>query len=134
MAECPGQSTEIEYAASAGLLDRGIELFNRRAFFECHEVLEELWRTERGERRLFLQGLIHLAVGFYHHPQGNDTGAERQLRKGLKKLAGHLPRFDGLDTGRVYHEGVEALDAIMRDTKLLHYPEIARAERGEGSH
>ncbi len=25
-----------------GLFQRGIELFNREEFFECHEVLEEL--------------------------------------------------------------------------------------------
>jgi len=45
------------------LLHRGIELFNDAKFFECHEVLEEAWTPERGPRRLFLQALIHVAVG-----------------------------------------------------------------------
>ena len=42
-------------------------------------------------RRLFLQAMIHLAVGFYHCERGNPVGAARQLRKGLGKLAAYLP-------------------------------------------
>ena len=68
-------------------LQHGVQLFNNRDFFQCHEVLEEAWLPERGERRLFLQALIHLAVGFHHCERGNPVGAERQLRKGLNKLA-----------------------------------------------
>jgi uncharacterized protein len=44
-------------------LSQGIELFNRCEFFRCHEVLEEVWRFERGCRRQFLQAVIHVAVG-----------------------------------------------------------------------
>lgn len=31
-------------------LAKGIEEFNRRQFFECHETLEELWIAERVEQ------------------------------------------------------------------------------------
>src|SRR5260370_13907254 len=48
------------------LLRKGILLFNNCDFFQCHEVLEEAWTKEVGPRRLFLQALIHVAVGFYH--------------------------------------------------------------------
>ena len=103
---------------------RGIELFNRCEFFECHEVLEDLWRPERGPRRLFLQGVIHLAVGFYHHQQGNRMGAERQLRKGLKKLAGYLPECEGIDTLRLYGESIACLEQIGRGLAIGHFPKI----------
>ena len=105
----------------------GIELFNRRAFFECHEVLEDLWRPMRGPRRLFLQGVIHLAVGFYHHQRANPTGAERQLRKGLKKLAGYLPEFDGVNTALLYREALTFLDATVSGSELERFPEIQRS-------
>src|SRR5205807_6702956 len=52
-------------------IERGIRLFNNREFFECHEVLEEEWTPETGARRLFLQSLIHVAVGLYHAERGN---------------------------------------------------------------
>jgi hypothetical protein len=87
-------------------LARGIELFNRREFFECHEVLETEWTRARGARRLFLQALIHLAVGFHHHQQGNCDGRDRQLDKGLGKLAGYLPTYEGIDTAGLYERTI----------------------------
>ena len=84
-------------------LREGIRLFNGGEFFACHEVWEEEWRSARPPARLFLQALIHLAVAFHHRQQGNPAGEERQLGKGLKKLAGYLPEYSGIDTGALYH-------------------------------
>jgi predicted metal-dependent hydrolase len=94
------------------LFQRGVRLFNHGEFFECHEVLEDLWRPLRGPRRLFLQAVIHLAVGLYHHQRQNSAGADRQLRKGLKKLAGYLPEYEGVDTLALYEAGAMVLERI----------------------
>jgi uncharacterized protein len=94
------------------LLQRGIQLFNQREFFECHEVWEELWTPERGPRRLFLQSLIHFAVGLYHTQRANPVGASRQLRKGLRKLAAYLPACESIDTARLHGDGSIALERI----------------------
>jgi predicted metal-dependent hydrolase len=106
------------------LFAQGIEMFNRQDFFACHEVLEDLWRPMRGPRRLFLQGVIHLAVGFYHHQLANPAGAERQLRKGLKKLAGYLPAFDGVNTALLYGEALACLEDIASGRGPVRFPEI----------
>lgn len=98
--------------ASTDLFERGIRLFNAGEFFECHEVLEEEWTPERGPRRLFLQSLIHVAVGLYHAERGNPVGASRQLRKALRKLAHYLPECEGVDTARLYREAGEVLARI----------------------
>ena len=116
----------MNVSANEDLLRRGIDLFNRREFFECHEVLEDLWRPERGPRRLFLQGVIHLAVGFYHHQKGNQAGAVRQLQKGLKKLAGYLPEFDGVNTARLCRESHACLERISGGETLTAFPKIYR--------
>jgi hypothetical protein len=108
-------------------LERGIELFNRREFFVCHEVLEEIWTPERGPRRLFLQALIHFAVACYHDQRGNPVGATRQLRKGLRKLAAHLPECDGIDTERLYRGGLDAIVITESGGKLERYPEMTWA-------
>lgn len=105
-------------------LQTGIRLFNAGEFFVCHEVLEEVWTPERGPRRLFLQGLIHVAVGFYHWQRGNPPGASRQLRKGLRKLAAYLPSCEGIDTGRLYREARSALEGIEEGRGLSSYPQI----------
>ena len=101
---------KVKLAPATDLLQRGIELFNRQDFFECHEVLEELWKPTRGPRRLFLQSVIHLAVAFYHHQQRNPAGADRQVRKGLKKLAGYLPEHEGINTEKLYREALAFLE------------------------
>ena len=103
---------------------RGVELFNAGKFYECHEVLEDVWRPCQGEERFFLQALIHYAVGFYHHQRENPVGAELQLRKGLRKLAGYLPAFQGVDTARLYREGQVALETILAGRRIERFPRI----------
>jgi predicted metal-dependent hydrolase len=110
-----------------GLLERGIHLFNSRQYFECHEVWEKVWTPERGPRRLFLQSLIHFAVGLYHSERGNPVGAARQLRKGLRKLGGYLPSCEGIDTARLHAEGLMVLERIEAGAAFEH-PQIHLSE------
>jgi predicted metal-dependent hydrolase len=103
--------------ADEPLLRRGIALYRAGEFFECHEVLEELWTPMRGPHRLFLQALIHFAVAFYHLRRDNRLGAERQLRKGLRKIKPYLPVYAGVDTGTLYEEGKLCLEQILAGGK-----------------
>jgi predicted metal-dependent hydrolase len=92
---------------------RGIELYRAGEFFECHEVLEELWTPMRGPHRLFLQALIHFAVAFYHQQRRNPLGAERQLRKALRKIERYLPLYEGVNTATLHQEGQACLRRIQ---------------------
>jgi len=109
-------------------LQQGIELFNRGEYFECHEVLEIAWTPERGPRRLFLQSLIHVAVGFYHHRGGNPVGAMRQLQKALRKMQAYLPRYEGVDTEALYRDAARVLELIEAGEPVPAYPLISFAE------
>jgi predicted metal-dependent hydrolase len=97
------------------LYARGIQLYEAGEFFTCHELLEELWTPMRGPRRIFLQALIHFAVAMYHQQRNNPLGAQRQLRKALRKIEPFAPSYEGLDTARLLAEGRAALDRIMVD-------------------
>ena len=77
---------------------------------------------DQGEERFFLQALIHFAVGFYHHQQGNPMGADLQLRKGLRKLAGYLPAFQGVDTAKLYREAQAALETVLSGGRIENFP------------
>ena len=76
---------------------QGVEEFNRCAFFECHDTLEDLWHGTRGKDRLFIQGLIQISVGFYHFFNRNYKGAASQFTKGLGKLDGYRPVYRGVE-------------------------------------
>ena len=53
-------------------------------YFECHEVLEEYWKTiAPGDKDHPLVGLIQLATGLYHWRRQNIIGANRILQKAL---------------------------------------------------
>ena len=113
------------------LLRRGIQLFNDGEFFECHEVLEAAWTPERGPRRLFLQALIHVAVGRYHCQRSNPAGASKQLRKALRKLGAYLPEYEGVDTARLACEARALLDRVEAGTakEAKDYPRFAIVTR-----
>jgi hypothetical protein len=68
-------------------LRHGLELFNRGEFFESHEALVAVWLETSGEDRIFLQGLIQVAVSFYHLRRGNVVGSRRLLLAALEKLS-----------------------------------------------
>lgn len=78
-------------------LAEGLDLFNRRLFFECHDTLEEVWSGVRGAPRAFLQGLIQAAVGFYHLGNGNRKGALSMLRRSLERLERYPERYAGVE-------------------------------------
>ncbi len=99
---------------------RGIEQFNRRSFFECHDTLEELWHGTRGKDRLFLQGLIQISVGFYHLFGRNYKGAASQFTRGLGKLEPYRPAHNGIN---------------LEEFERAIAPWLERAERGlKGDH
>jgi len=80
----------------------GINKFNEGKFYECHDILEDVWFEIRGSSRRFYQGLIHLAVGFYHLTRRNHlNGTLSQLNKGINKLSEYSPEFQGIEIERL---------------------------------
>ncbi len=103
------------FSEMEGLFGRGIKQFNTRYFFEAHDSWEELWAETTGSHRLFYQGLIQTAVGFYHLSNGNAKGGCSQLGKALAKLEHYLPTYHGIDT----QELVDRLRVCLRDAEVL---------------
>ncbi len=83
---------------------RGIELFNRRAYFDAHEAWEELWIEQEGPERQFVKGLIQVAVCLHHFGHGNLRGAAKLCRSSTRYLSPFAPRHAGLDVERLLAE------------------------------
>ncbi len=75
----------------------GIEHFNRRDFFEAHEVWEDIWARTTGRDQLFYKGLIHAAVALHHFGNGNLRGARKVFGSCVQYLQPYSPRHRGLD-------------------------------------
>lgn len=82
-------------------LQRGLELMRAEEWFAAHEALEDEWRTAEAAERDFLQGLVHVTVAWYHAGNGNRPGADRQLAKARRRLAGYAPVHREVDVVRV---------------------------------
>ena len=95
-------------------LFKGIEEFNRREFWTCHETLEDLWRADKGELNQFYQGLIHVAAGFVHVQKRNFTGAIERLRSGIDKLAPYEPMTEGVELAKLNRETYRALEEVRK--------------------
>lgn len=77
---------------------RGVELFNQRRFFDCHEVLEAIWLEELEAEKPFYQGLIQVAAGFHQLlEKRNPKGALSLVSAGAEKLRRYPPDHGGLD-------------------------------------
>jgi len=99
---------------------RGLELFNQRRFFECHEVLEAIWLEELEAEKPFYQGLIQVAAGFHQLlEKRNPKGALSLVSAGAEKLRRYPPAHGGLD-----------LAALLRalDPWLAHLTHTASGE------
>jgi hypothetical protein len=78
-------------------LRKAAALFNAELYFEVHEVLEAAWGVAKGATRVFLQGLLQIAVALHHAEHGNAAGASRLLQAGRAKVLPHAPTFHGVD-------------------------------------
>ncbi|MHA0857946.1 DUF309 domain-containing protein [Paenibacillus sp. CMAA1364] len=72
--------------------------FNRdQDYFECHEVLEELWL--RKDKDPLYKGLLQVAVGLYHFRNHNITGARKMMYRALSQLEQYPCVSLGIDLG-----------------------------------
>jgi CheY-like chemotaxis protein len=82
-------------------LMRGIQEFNRREFFECHETIEAAWMAEPRSVRLLYQGILQVGVALYHVQRQNWRGAMKVLTRALPKLAHFEPTCMGIDVSHL---------------------------------
>ena len=95
------------------LFQKGIKAFNDRNFYEAHEYWEELWLDYKLEDSKFIQGLIQLAVSYYHLFNNNLNGAKSMI----KKCLGKLENFDkswGIDVNDLTNQVLDVKNHINK--------------------
>ena len=88
---------------------KGIEEFNSKQFFECHETLEAVWKKQASPRREFTQGVIQTAVAFYHLGRDNRVGAIKLFHRALPRLRKFEPSCYGVNA----HALAQAVDDAL---------------------
>lgn len=107
-------------------LRHAVTLFNRRAYFDCHQTLEDLWRDASADDKSFYEGLIRLATGLHLRFNRRGTqGAVNLLTQGLMRLEHYQPTHQGIDVARLY----EDIDQHVNDLKAAKTPQVGLFER-----
>lgn len=97
--------------------------FNRdRDYFECHEVLEELWLEK--EREPVYQGLLQIAVALFHfrngtvnHTYNKIAGAIKMMKSSHRKLLPYQHHALGIHMEKLM------ADVELYIQRLEHYAE-----------
>ncbi len=97
----------------SGLL-AGIEQFNARQFYECHETLEEIWLAEPGHIRTLYQGILQVGVAFYHLSRDNFRGATSLLETGITYLQAFAPSCMGVDVQQLVDDSIRCYAELQR--------------------
>lgn len=108
----------------------GVELFNRAAYFEAHEVLEDVWRAAPQPEKKFLQGLIQAAVALYHHSRGNTVGARSVLRRALRNLSRYPEGFGDIHSAGLLGSISDWQRALDEGTDVPPLPKIVWRQQG----
>ncbi|MFC5653418.1 DUF309 domain-containing protein [Paenibacillus solisilvae] len=103
-----------------------VVLFNvDRDYFECHEVMEELW-LEEGRNPLY-QGLLQAAVGLHHWRNDNYSGAVKLFDQAENKLVQYPDNMMGLDLAQLRADIKRSVEPLRRWVE--HCKAIDRQER-----
>ena len=93
----------------------GLKLFNEGEFFECHEVIEELWlETPQGHPcRDLYKGVIQAAAAIYQFDREILSGAVSLYRTSIGYLEEYKPVALGLNVKKM----IEDMNACFYDFK-----------------
>jgi predicted metal-dependent hydrolase len=95
----------------------GLRLFNEEEFYECHDVLEELWAQTQGEEKKFLQGLIQASVALFHFGNENFGGAKKLYHSSRKYLEPYGKEYMGLQLDRFLADFQACFQELLDNTE-----------------
>ena len=90
------ETFEKEYAIS-----QGRSYFNDGRFWECHEVLEGVWKQIDGDEKKLVNGLILVAAGLVHYQKDEDDICISIFNRALEKLDTSNGMYHEIDVDRV---------------------------------
>ena len=97
---------------SEKLFLEGVDLFNRKSFYDAHESWESLWTEYNLDDALLIQGLIQLSVAYFHITNLNLKGSKNLFNKCIPKLEKYRENLRGIDINEIINTAELALDKI----------------------
>jgi predicted metal-dependent hydrolase len=95
-------------------LQQGIQEFNQRSFYACHDTLEAIWIEAETSEKRFYQGILQVAVGCYHLGNHNWRGAVISIGEGVRRLRDYTPEYQGVNVEAFLDESLDFLATLQQ--------------------
>ena len=82
-------------------ISEGISYFNNERFWECHEILEGVWKNCNGDEKFLVQGLILVAAGLVHYQKDEDSICISIFNRALEKLESSNGKYHNIDIDKI---------------------------------
>jgi len=82
-------------------ISEGISYFNNERFWECHEILEGVWKNCDGDEKFLVQGLILVAAGLVHYQKDEDEICISIFNRALIKLENASGQYHNIDIDKI---------------------------------
>ena len=92
----------------------GIEQFNQREYYACHDTLEAIWMDAETMNKGFYQGILQIAVGLYHLTNLNWQGAAILIGEGIHRLNSYEDSYGGIDIAELVNQANDWLTALQQ--------------------
>jgi uncharacterized protein len=96
--------------------------FNEGDYYTCHDLLEEIWMTDK--QNFFLMGLLQMSVAIYHYEYGNVKGARLMMNAGYRYIQKYRPIYWGVDLEQVNSFMTECLSIIPQHIDRVTFEEV----------
>lgn len=87
-------------------LQEAVAYFDSERYWECHEALEPVWRSSKGEERSLVQALILVCAALVHEQRGEREIALGIYKRALAQIHWEAETYHGIDVQRL-RENVE---------------------------
>ncbi|MEA5462920.1 DUF309 domain-containing protein [Leptothoe sp. PORK10 BA2] len=91
----------------------GVEQFNQRNYYACHDTLEAIWIDAKVSEQGFYQGILQIAVGFYHLGNLNWRGSAILLGEGSHRLDAYGDVHGGINVTDLATQSLDWLTALQ---------------------
>ena len=92
-------------------ISEGVDYFNNERFWECHEILEGVWKNCDGNEKFLVQGLILVAAGLVHYQKDEDSICISIFNRALEKLENSNGEYHNIDIDRIKKTITEIIDS-----------------------
>ncbi len=96
-------------------VEKGREYFNYERFWECHEILEGVWKKTYKAEKDLVQGIILVAAAFVHCQKNEDEICLSILKRAIEKIANASGKYYKIDIDILKSRVLE----IIRSGKIV---------------